>query len=83
MPRAARSTWGAGPRASQHLILGAKALAVLDGKSTVSTAGIREVARLVLRHRVLPNYTASGEGIDSARIIEHVLEEFNEPVYLE
>jgi len=75
--------WGAGPRASQHLILGAKALAVLDGKPTVSTEGIREVAALVLRHRVLPNYTASGEGIDSARIIEHVIEAFNEPVYTE
>ena len=73
--------WGAGPRASQHLILGAKALAVLDGKPTVSTEGIREVAAFVLRHRVLPNYTASGEGIDSARIIRHVIEDFNEPVY--
>jgi len=75
--------WGAGPRASQHLILGAKALAVLDGKPTVSTEGIREVAGLVLRHRVLPNYTASGEGIDSARIIRHVIDDFNEPVYTE
>jgi len=56
---------------------------VLDGKPTVSTEGIREVAALVLRHRVLPNYTASGEGIDSARIIEHVIEAFNEPVYTE
>src|SRR5262249_39298995 len=75
--------WGAGPRASQHLILGAKALAVLDGKPTVSTEGIREVAAFVLRHRVLPNYTASGEGIDSARIIKHVIEDFNEPVYMD
>ncbi len=76
-------SWGAGPRASQHLILGAKALAVLDGKATVSAEHIREVAGLVLRHRVLPNYTASGEGIDSARIITRVIKEFNEPVYLD
>jgi MoxR-like ATPase len=76
-------SWGAGPRASQHMILGAKALAVLDGKPTVSAEHIREVAALVLRHRVLPNYTASGEGIDSARIITRVIKEFDEPVYLD
>jgi MoxR-like ATPase len=74
-------SWGAGPRASQHMILGAKALAVLDGKPTVSSEHIREVAELVLRHRVLPNYTASGEGIDSARIIGRVIKDFDEPIY--
>jgi MoxR-like ATPase len=74
-------SWGAGPRASQHMILGAKALAVLDGKPTVSSEHIREVAELVLRHRVLPNYTASGEGIDSARIIGQVIKDFDEPIY--
>jgi MoxR-like ATPase len=75
-------SWGAGPRASQHMILGGKALAVLDGLPTVSAAHIRQVAPLVLRHRVLPNYNASGEGISSAEIIKHVLEKVREPAYV-
>jgi MoxR-like ATPase len=73
--------WGAGPRASQHLILAAKALAVIDGQPTVTAEHIREVAPLVLRHRVLPNYNASGEGITSAAIIKQILEEPLEPIY--
>jgi len=74
-------SWGAGPRASQHMILGAKALAVLDGQPTVSAAHVRQVVPLVLRHRVLPNYNASGEGITSADIIQHVLGTVREPAY--
>ena len=73
--------WGAGPRASQHMVLAAKALAVIDGKPTVSAEHIREVAPLVLRHRVLPNYNASGEGITSADIIQRLLDEPLEPLY--
>jgi MoxR-like ATPase len=72
-------SWGAGPRASQHLILGAKALAALDGQPAVTSAHIREVAPLVLRHRVLPNYSATGEGIDSAAIIKRILSTVREP----
>ena len=72
-------SWGAGPRASQHLILGAKALAALDGQPAVSCEHIREVAPLVLRHRVLPNYSATGEGIDSAAIIRKILQSVREP----
>ena len=75
-------SWGAGPRASQHMILGAKALAVLDGLPTVSSAHIRQVAPLVLRHRVLPNYNANGEGITSADIVKQVLKEVREPTYV-
>ncbi|MCC7424261.1 MAG: MoxR family ATPase [Planctomycetaceae bacterium] len=73
--------WGAGPRASQHMILAAKALAVLDGQPTVTAEHIREVAPLVLRHRVLPNYNASGEGITSAAIVKRILDEPLEPIY--
>ncbi|QDT94971.1 AAA family ATPase [Gimesia aquarii] len=76
-------SWGAGPRASQHMILGAKALAVLDGEPTVSAQHIRQVAPLVLRHRVMPNYNASGEGIDSDAIVRHVLDQPAEPIYVE
>ena len=59
--------WGAGPRASQYMVLGGKALAVLDGVPAVSAAHVRQVAPFVLRHRVLPNYNATGEGI-TARV---------------
>ena len=73
--------WGAGPRASQHMILGGKALAMLDGQPTVSADHIRQVAPFVLRHRVLPNYAASGEGLTSADIVRHVIENVREPEY--
>jgi len=73
--------WGAGPRASQYMVLASKALAVMDGKPTVSTAHIRLAAHFVLRHRVLPNYNATGEGITAAQIVEEVLKEIKEPDY--
>jgi MoxR-like ATPase len=73
--------WGAGPRASQYLILGAKALAVMDGQPTVSAAHIREAAPLVLQHRVLPNYNATGEGIDARQLISRILDQIKEPDY--
>lgn len=73
--------WGAGPRAAQHMVLAAKALAVMDNQPTVSAANIREVAMAVLRHRVLPNYQASGDGIGITDIIGHVLGEISEPQY--
>ena len=54
--------WGAGPRASQYLVLGAKALALLEGKVAAETADVREVALPVLQHRVITNYRATGAG---------------------
>jgi MoxR-like ATPase len=74
-------TWGAGPRASQYLLLGAKALALLDGQPAVSGSHVRQVAPLVLRHRVLPNYHATGEGITSADIVEEIVAHTAEPTY--
>ncbi|REJ89329.1 MAG: MoxR family ATPase [Planctomycetota bacterium] len=72
-------SWGAGPRASQHMILGAKALAVMAGEPAVSAEHVRKIAPLVLRHRVLPNYSATGEGIDSAAIIHRIVKTVREP----
>lgn len=74
-------TWGAGPRASQYLLLGARALAVLDGQPTVSAQHVREVASLVLRHRILPNYQATGEGVSAADIVQQIIQETAEPSY--
>jgi MoxR-like ATPase len=73
--------WGAGPRASQYLTLGAKALALLHGKPSPSTVEVRTVAPSVLQHRVIPNYKATGEGISSLQIVERLLKTAKEPDY--
>ncbi|HEY2805833.1 MAG TPA: MoxR family ATPase [Gemmatimonadales bacterium] len=65
--------WGAGPRASQALILGAKAHALLDGRLAVAPDDIKRVAAPVLRHRVLPNFAAEAEGVGADRVIDEVL----------
>jgi MoxR-like ATPase len=65
--------WGAGPRAGQSLVLGAKAHALLAGRLAVSPADLRRVALPVLRHRVLPNFAAEAEGVSAERIVEDVL----------
>ncbi len=67
--------WGAGPRAAQHLVMAGKALAAIDGVPAVSVDHIRRIAPAVLRHRVLPNYQAAGDQVNSAAVIEHVLEQ--------
>jgi len=71
--------WGAGPRAAQYLILGAKARAVLHGRINVSCEDVRAVARPVLRHRIITNFNAEAEDIDSEKIIERLLETVQEP----
>jgi MoxR-like ATPase len=73
--------WGAGPRASQYLILGAKALALLKGKITPEIAEVREVAHPVLQHRVIPNYRATGAGKKSKDILEQILRTVKEKEY--
>ena len=73
--------WGAGPRASQYIVVAAKAMALLDGQPTVAAEHIRQVAPFVLRHRVLPNYNATGEGVTAQRIVETLLGEIKEPDY--
>ena len=71
--------WGAGPRAGQALILGAKAYALLGGRPAVAPEDIRRVAHPVLRHRVLPNFAAEAEGITAERVIDEVLERVPPP----
>ncbi|NBU41298.1 MAG: AAA family ATPase, partial [Planctomycetia bacterium] len=67
-------SWGAGPRACQALLLGGKARALLDGRPNVSFADVRAVAKPVLRHRVVANFTAESEGVSADTIIERILE---------
>jgi MoxR-like ATPase len=72
--------WGAGPRAGQALILGAKAHALLEGRHAVAPEDIRRVTGPVLRHRVLPNFAAEAEGVTAERVIAEVLERVAPPV---
>ena len=67
--------YGAGPRASQYLILGAKAQAALDGRLTPLIEDVRRIAVPVLRHRIVPNFNAEAEGISAVDIILRLLEE--------
>ncbi|WP_208723031.1 AAA family ATPase, partial [Corallococcus llansteffanensis] len=66
-------SWGAGPRASQYLVLAAKARAILNGRFVATVEDVRALARPVLRHRVLPNFTAESEGITSVKLIDQLL----------
>jgi MoxR-like ATPase len=65
--------WGAGPRAGQALILGAKAAALLDGRTVPSLEDVAQVALPVLRHRVLVNFQAEADGIDADHVIRKLL----------
>jgi len=66
-------TWGAGPRASQYLVLGAKTRAVLAGRFAPGIDDVRAVAPMVLRHRIVTNFTAEAEGVKPERIIQELL----------
>src|SRR5262249_34233813 len=71
--------WGAGPRASQYLILGGKARAVLHGRFHVTTEDVKAVALPVLRHRVMTTFHADAEGITPDQIIGKVLDSIPPP----
>jgi len=71
--------WGAGPRAGQYLIAGARAFAAMDGRPNVTISDVRRVAVPVLRHRVATNFQAQAEGMSTDDIIEKLVEEVPEP----
>jgi MoxR-like ATPase len=66
--------WGAGPRAGQALLLGAKARALMDGRSVPAPEDIRAVAAPVLRHRLLLNFQAEADGVDPDQVISRMLD---------
>ena len=72
-------SWGAGPRAGQFLIAGAKALAAMDGRPAISIDDVRKVAIPVLRHRVSTNFQAQAEGVTSETVIQRLIAEIPEP----
>ena len=71
--------WGAGPRAGQALVLGAKARALIDGRSVAAPDDVRAVALPVLRHRVLLNFQAEADGIDADHIVGRLLDAVSVP----
>jgi len=71
--------WGAGPRASQYLILGAKARAVLKGRFAATIEDIRALAVPVLQHRIVRNFHAEAEGISSGDIVRRILDTLPDP----
>ncbi len=66
-------SWGAGPRASQYLILGAKTRAVLEGRHSPDIDDVRKVVGPVLRHRIVPNFNAEADGVSTIQIVEKLL----------
>jgi len=71
--------WGAGPRATQYLILAGKAIALLSGRCAVNCRDIRSASRAVLRHRISTNFSADAEGLTPDAIIQQLLETVPEP----
>jgi MoxR-like ATPase len=67
--------WGAGPRASQYLILGAKTRAILNGRPMPDIDDVKAVARPVLRHRLVTNFSAEADGVSAVQIIDRLLNE--------
>ena len=70
--------WGAGPRASQYMILGAKTKAILDGRYTPSCEDVKSVIRPVLRHRIVTSFNAEADGVGTLDIIEKLLQDVKE-----
>jgi len=72
-------TWGAGPRAAQYLVLGAKARAIFAGRLNVTCDDVRKIAKPVLRHRLFTNFNADAEGMNAEKIVERLLTTIPEP----
>jgi len=71
-------SWGAGPRASQYMVLGAKTRAILYGRPTPSIEDIREVARPVMRHRIVTSFSAEAEGVGTLDVVNRLLGDVGE-----
>ena len=71
-------TWGAGPRACQALLLGAKARALIDGRINASIDDIRRISKAVLRHRLVTNFTAESETVTADDVIEQLITDLPE-----
>jgi MoxR-like ATPase len=72
-------TWGAGPRAAQYLVLGAKSRALLHGRYNVSCDDVRAVVKPVMRHRIFANFNADAEGLTTDNLIDRLVQVVPEP----
>ena len=70
-------SWGAGPRASQYLVIGGKAVAILDGRNQVTIQDVNEVAHAVMCHRISTNFAAEAEGVTKDKIVDDLLKIMN------
>jgi len=68
-------SWGAGPRASQYLIIGAKCHAAIKGKYSPDIEDVQAVAKPILRHRIIRNYKAEADGVSVEEIIDNLLKQ--------
>jgi MoxR-like ATPase len=66
--------WGAGPRAGQYMTLGAKARALIKGRVSPSFDDVKMVSKLVLRHRIIPNFSAEADGVSVEQILDNLVE---------
>jgi len=66
-------SWGAGPRASQYLVLGAKTRAILRGKFAPETEDVKAVAQPVLRHRIVTNFNAEADGVSASDVVDRLV----------
>ena len=73
--------WGAGPRAGQALLHGAKAVAAMAGEPGPSIEHVKQIAPSVLRHRVLTNYAAAGDGISPGDVVQAVIDAVQPATY--
>ncbi len=71
-------SWGAGPRAGQHLVMGSKVRAIIQGRPTPSCEDVRTIAPPVLRHRIVTNFNADADGVGSDELVSRLLEEIKE-----
>ena len=71
--------WGAGPRAGQYMTLGAKARALINGRVTPSFDDVKLVSKLVLRHRIIPNFNAEADGVNAEKILDDLVENISLP----
>lgn len=71
--------WGAGPRASQYLVMAAKAQAAMEGRLVATSQDVREMIFPVLRHRIVPNFNADADHVDIDSVIRRLLEEIPAP----
>ena len=71
-------SWGAGPRAVQFLLLGAKAMAVMEGRTSATISDIKEIAHPVLRHRIITTFNAESSGVTTDDVVDKLIEEISE-----